>query len=142
MQFKNSNILKIDFNGHKGLLLKWNLNSKNNNHYSRHFIILDENYKPENLKGKDDFWSCDYDYKKYNTKETWCSTSDTKKSISSSRSIMSEDKTIAPSSSIFISKYHQKMKQGDIISLAYLDEAFTIKQTRCKEKTSNSKPSA
>lgn len=41
MNYKKSNIVKIDFNLTKGLILKWNFKGLLNPCYFRHIIVLD-----------------------------------------------------------------------------------------------------
>ncbi len=43
MLSKNSNIVKIDFDLKKGLILKWNFNGQLGTCYYRHILIFDVN---------------------------------------------------------------------------------------------------
>lgn len=40
-QSKNKNLLKIDYDKNRGLILKWNLNKKSQTQFSKHIVILD-----------------------------------------------------------------------------------------------------
>ncbi len=68
---KNTNILSIDFEVSKGLILNWNLNGNLNNCFFRHVLILDVDNN--------------FDYKN------------------------------------FLKKYLQKIKMGDMISIAFIN---------------------
>ena len=86
----NSNLLKIDYNPQKGLILKWNLKGCLSQQFLRHILIFDTDSK---------FEEC----------------------------------------AQFAQLYLQKLKPGDFLAIAYMNEENCLEMSAWKERGPNNK---